>query len=508
MQPFFASRLLKGLRLLPSRSAAKRPFCPPHMPCLAMWASLLRLTDLAWWRHLAQRLHLVRLAIAFCLLVGLEMTALLPPPAYAAGSSSFEGSVTAQTTETRKAEKKAFSAFATAGLPFGGLVHQDAVFAIARATAFLEALHEAALSLNRHTAAHIGAFALERRTALAAAAYAAAPIVSKSVSDAPAPFAGQEELTILVKLEISPALLDARIRQTLRHGDTWALYEEALALMRQQTEEGINLVHKAAQLRQSHGIHMDEIFMQRINYLADNLDALWMYLRILHTLRTSWEDPAQVQAQMQRALTLAPRSPFLWCALGEAQLQLDFPQLAIESLDKAVRFDPAFARALYARGLAHLRLQQSALAENDLSAALALRPHTLPWLRARGAVRMVREDYGPMCEDFSEACALGDCDGLMTARKRQLCLPDEPAPPAKNSADTPEDISANTPPKTPMDRDAKPSSATPTKKIVAPLASSPPDTPDAPDTQDPPAPPRNTGITNNIHKDSTNHVTP
>lgn len=402
--------------------------------------------------HLAPRraVFLTACGLVLCMLFGLGATALRPLPAWAAGPS-FGGSVTAHTTETRKAEKKAFSAFATAGLPFGGLVHQDAVFGIARATAFLEALHEAALSLSQHTAAHIGAFALERRTALAAAAYAAAPLVSKSVTDAPAPFVGQEELTVLIKLEIPPALLDTRIRQTLQHGDTWALYEEALALMRKQTEEGRDLVHKAAQLRQSHGIHMDEIFMQRINYLADNLDALWMYLQMLHTLRTSWEDPAQVQAQMQRALTLAPRSPFLWCALGEAQLQLDFPQLAIESLDKAVRFDPAFARALYARGLAHLRLQQSALAENDLSAALTLRPHTLPWLRARGAVRMVREDYGPMCEDFSEACALGDCDGLMTARKRQLCLPEEKTPP-QSPAQAPTQPTAAAPSVPPADK--------------------------------------------------------
>lgn len=420
-------------------------------------------------------LSLLYLLGIVCLLGGLcplgSLADTLPAPTLAATGSSFGGSITASTTETRKAEKKAFSAFATAGLPFGGLIHQDSVFGIARAAAFLDALHEAALNLSQHTAAHIGAFALDRRTALAAAVYAAAPLVSKSVTDAPPPFTGQEELTVLVKLEAPPALLDARIRQSLQHADTWALYEEALAVMRQQVKEGCDLVNRAAQLRQSHGTHMDEIFMQRINYLADTLDALWMYLQILHKLRTSWDDPAQVQAQMQRALTLAPQSPFLWCALGEAQLQLDFPQLAIESMNTALRFAPTFARALYARGLAHLRLQQSALAENDLSAALALRPHTLPWLRARGAVHMVREDYGPMCEDFSEACALGDCDGLMTARKRQLCLPEE----VSESAKSPATDSTKSPPELPaIVPSAAPASPA---EASAPAAAVRPDTP-------------------------------
>lgn len=332
----------------------------------------------------------------------------------------------ARDTETRTAEKKAFSAYATASLPYGGLIHKDAVFSIVRAAAFLQATRDAAISLSQHTAAHIGAFALDRRIALAAAAYT--PAVNTSVTDAPPPFDGQELLTVMVRLEAPLPQLDTRIRRTLQHPDTWALFEEVLVIMRDEVDEGSDLVQRAANLRQTHGSPMDEIFMHRINYLADQLDALWMYVQILHTLRTSWENPEQVQKHMQRALTLAPQSPLLWCALGETQLQLDFPQKAIESLDKAVHLGPTFARAYYARGLAHLRLQRSALAENDLSAALTLRPQSVLWLRARGAVRMVREDYGPMCADFNQACALGDCDGLMTARKRQLCLPITPPP--------------------------------------------------------------------------------
>ncbi|MEG2172108.1 MAG: hypothetical protein RRY29_02470 [Desulfovibrionaceae bacterium] len=365
----------------------------------------------------------------------------LDTPSFAAAdNSAYAAPIDSSATLT--VEKNIFSAVATASLPFGGLIHKDTTYGIIRAAAFLQAARESALSLSGHTAAHIGAFALPRRTALAAAAQEAS--VSISITDAPAPFIGQELLTVMVKLESPLERLNTRIRETMQHPDTWALYEESLALMHQHVAEGRDLVQRAANLRQDRGAHTDEIFMQRTTYLADQLDALWMYLQLLPHLRNTWEKPADVQGQLQRALTLAPQNPLLWCALGEVQLQLDFPQQAIESLDCAVRYGPEFARALYARGLAHLRMQQSALAESDLSAALALRPHTVTWLRARGAVRMVREDYGPMCEDFTEACAQGDCDGLITARKRDLCQPEpaESAEPATNSPPTTEKTAA------------------------------------------------------------------
>lgn len=366
--------------------------------------------------------------------------------------SVYTGTVSPSTTATLTSQRPLFSAFATASLPFGGLIHQDCVFAVARSAAYLEALHEVALSLTKHTAALIGAYEMPRRMALAMAAYS--PAVNKSVTSLPAPAPNRapktegatppenieqndEILTVLVTLEAPLHVLESRLRQTMQHPDTWELYATALQQMQSAVQEGRELITRAATLRNTHGGHMDAAFMSRTTHLADQLDALWMYVRILPNLRSLWDNPAVVQKQMQRALNLAPRHPLLWCALGESQLQMDLPQKALDSLNTALKFAPDLARALYARGVAHLRLQQSALAENDLTAALNLQPQTVHWLRARGAVRMVREEYGPMCEDFLAACALGDCDGLITARKRDLCLPAPQTQPATESQTKP-----------------------------------------------------------------------
>lgn len=353
-----------------------------------------------------------------------------PPPTPTGGKSHYTGAITPTNTATLGTERPAFSAVATASLPFGGLIHQDCVFTVARNAAFLQALREVALSLRKHTVASISAHELPRRMALAMAAYT--PVVSKSITTLPdvkgKHFSthGDDMLTVLVSLEAPLHLVDSRLRETMQHPETWELYATVLQQMQDYVRQGTDLITRAAALRQEHGAHMDEVFMNKTTVLADTLDALWMYMQILPKLRTVWDTPALVQQQMERALTLAPQVPLLWCALGEAQLQLDLPQKALDSLDKALQFDPTLARALYTRGLAHLRLQQVALAESDLTTAINLRPNTAHWLRARGAVRMVREEYGPMCEDFSAACALGDCDGLITARKRDLCQPQPP----------------------------------------------------------------------------------
>ncbi|HCG03875.1 MAG TPA: hypothetical protein DEV75_01745 [Desulfovibrio sp.] len=142
---------------------------------------------------------------------------------------------------------------------------------------------------------------------------------------------------------------------------------------------------------------------------------------------------------MRRAVALDARNPLLWNALGEALLLLDRPQDAMEAQDRALKLSPGFARALHARAVCHLRLQMPALAVEDASAAIRLRPDVAAHWRVRGAAWQVRGEPGPMCDDFYRACALGDCEGLRLARGRGQCRPPAggngtdapPAPPEK-----------------------------------------------------------------------------
>jgi tetratricopeptide (TPR) repeat protein len=161
----------------------------------------------------------------------------------------------------------------------------------------------------------------------------------------------------------------------------------------------------------------------RIVLLAEQLEALWQLGSILPQREGGrWREPQAALPVMQQAVSLNPESAVLPYLLGEVLLQLDRPQDALTELDKALALKPELAGALYMRGLAYLRLQLPTLAERDLGAALAYDASHAAWWRARGALRMIRNESGPMCEDFTQACARGDCEGLAVARERGLCL--------------------------------------------------------------------------------------
>ena len=134
--------------------------------------------------------------------------------------------------------------------------------------------------------------------------------------------------------------------------------------------------------------------------------------------------------QLEQAAQLVPHSPSVWLLLAEAQMRHDLPLQSVASCDAALALDFGQSRARYIRALGHLRLQQLALAEADLTVSLARRNGVQPQgedrarrLRTRGAVRMQRHDTAGMCEDFGAACALGDCEGLMLVRAQGQCLP-------------------------------------------------------------------------------------
>lgn len=179
-----------------------------------------------------------------------------------------------------------------------------------------------------------------------------------------------------------------------------------------------------------------------------------------------WMTDVSALAELERAVGDAPGSALARILLAEASLRSDLPQQAIDAAGHALRLDPELSHARYIRALAHWRLQQLALAEDDLDGALAqyarrrdsgfsareaAHRQERHWLRARGAVRMMRRNHKGMCEDFIAACELGDCDGLKAMRAQSLCMP---AAVAEPSGGTPQEepvavadaVSPETPP--------------------------------------------------------------
>ncbi len=174
---------------------------------------------------------------------------------------------------------------------------------------------------------------------------------------------------------------------------------------------------------------------------ADKLEAVISVQNTLHSASKEWLVSSFSLSTLEQASILLPESAAVWLLLAEAQLQSGLPQRSIDSCTESLRLAPSLGRARYIRALAHLRLQQLALAEGDLNASLAHHQNEAPKndalaarLRARGAVRMLRRDMAGMCEDFFTACALGDCEGLALAREQHQCTDVDSAHDVQTSA--------------------------------------------------------------------------
>lgn len=172
------------------------------------------------------------------------------------------------------------------------------------------------------------------------------------------------------------------------------------------------------------------------------LDALWLALDAAGPHAGGWLAGPENLGPLERAASGAPDNAAVLLLLAEARLRRGLPQGALAAADEALRLSLAKSdagdaaalrlagRARYVRALAHWRLDQAALAEADLDAALAVAPASQAAqgeerarrLRARGAIRLQRRERAGMCADFAAACALGDCEGLAEARRRGHCL--------------------------------------------------------------------------------------
>ncbi|MFV0421096.1 tetratricopeptide repeat protein [Oleidesulfovibrio sp.] len=130
------------------------------------------------------------------------------------------------------------------------------------------------------------------------------------------------------------------------------------------------------------------------------------------------------------------------------------PDKAIEYLDKALKIEPDYTQALLRRGLAYSEQQRWEPAFADMSRAVRLAPsaETYTWrglvmlrmgnalgaikdtTRAiqydsaynqawniRGGAKLVTGDAAGACEDFTNGCSTGDCTGLESAQRENIC---------------------------------------------------------------------------------------
>jgi len=297
-------------------------------------------------------------------------------------------------------------------LPFDRHVPETAARRIAGTLAWLDALSRTTNALSGAGLVRWGAEEGAGRQALVSAVFI--PTVSSTLQG--------RRVSVRVRLSAPQRTVEDRLRKILPERETLQLRAELLRLEREKAGEARGLLERPVALRRLL-TGRSAVDGTRIVLLAEQLEVLWQLGNLLPQREDGrWRDPQAALPVVQQALALDLDSAVLPYLLGEILLQLDRPQDALTELDKALALNPELAGALYMRGLAYLRLQMPALAERDLSAALAYDASHAAWWRARGALRMMRNENGPMCEDFTQACARGDCEGLAVARERGLCL--------------------------------------------------------------------------------------
>lgn len=322
-----------------------------------------------------------------------------------------------------------------------------AAWAHARSTAWLKALRRAAAALPGRRDIRMGVPAAQR-PALAAQLYrAAAPPATAVHSE------DSEKTSLHVPLSLTPRpRAEEELIRALRNPQLLALRHalisetrEVLARMDRHWPGGLEKDAASAPAtatktgtdappRQKGDVWRADDWER----MGARLDGLWRAQAALDLTAGGWLTEADALSTLEQAAARAPHSATVRLLLAEAQLQRDLPQQSLESCTEALRLCPALSRARYIRALAHWRLQQLALAEDDLNAALNVRSGPAPQgaelarrLRARGAVRMLRRDYAGMCADFANACGLGDCEGLAVARAQNYCRTGAAAAPAR-----------------------------------------------------------------------------
>lgn len=335
-------------------------------------------------------------------------------------------------------------------------VTREAAWAHARASAWLAALHRAVIAFPQRREIRMGAVAPAERLALAAQLYrAAAPPLADAPDAAKAPDTTEDSpLHVALSLTSRPQA-GTELILALRNPELLALRHTLIS----ETRDTLEIMDRhwpggtAALQPATPGVKTPEVergFWQARDWqrMGARLNGLWLAQAALDLTPEGWLTGADALSTLERAAREAPRSPTVRLLLAEAQLQRNLPQQSIESCTEALRLAPGSnlisGRARYIRALAHWRLQQLALAEDDLNAALHTRTPSAPQgaeqarrLRARGAVRMLRRNYPGMCADFSAACALGDCEGLAVARAQKYCRTRAAAAPESGPASLP-----------------------------------------------------------------------
>lgn len=303
--------------------------------------------------------------------------------------------------------------------PTGFSTHS--IESISRAMARLDVLEKASPLVASHTAVRLSQ--PDNETLLALTSALVLPVIR--VDEPQKTEQGTRALNASAQLLIRQKDLASAVPVALRREDDLDLRRRMLALTRNTLAEAQQLLAQSLEqpdkdIRPS---------AQRMEHLGSRLQALEQYAFVLTYYGSALQPADQAETALRKALDLDGENYLVWLALAESLLVQDRSHEALEAADRAKSLNGHFGRTYYIRGLIHLRMHLAALAVSDFSTALTFEPEKAAWWRARGAARLINNDFEAMCGDFYKACALGNCEGLEEVRKNKHCLAASPALP-------------------------------------------------------------------------------
>lgn len=307
--------------------------------------------------------------------------------------------------------------------PFTAIPALD--YPYARAKAWLEALRKAEKLLPSGTEAMLKRFYLDEklaRKALCALVYPV-EVLTPAISQG-------KEIRVFLKPEINTA---AKIEKLFRNRLP-LLWQMCLVW---EMEEGIKDTDKAWPRNASENLDKNP----ELEKLPGELDSLWE-LSQANIKNANQDEDGWFEADSFSGCSMKSVAGVLLAA--RERLRAGRPQAALDCIEKARElckeraegeitgprsslWQQLGARGYFLAGLCHMRLAQPALAEAAFSAAIRLLEGQKDYflaelLTARGESRRKNTNIAGMCEDYSLACALGQCQGLSSARRAGECL--------------------------------------------------------------------------------------
>lgn len=142
--------------------------------------------------------------------------------------------------------------------------------------------------------------------------------------------------------------------------------------------------------------------------------------RVLWGKNDACSDPQQAVIYLDKAIAAQPDYAEAYLRRGLALSDLGRYDEAFDDLTKSIRLAPTPSAYAY-RGLVSLRMGNLLGARKDVDHALELDPKLARAWNTRAGVKLQLDDIAGACSDFEKGCSSGDCTGLESARKDELC---------------------------------------------------------------------------------------